>query len=61
MVSRIANEEGRYRESEDYLLRLTKNIAFPENLQGDLYATWADFYLKQGKNNDAILNLKKIY
>lgn len=57
--ARLANEEKRYRESFDILSSIAKNIEFPKRLKGKLYATWADYYLKQEKYNEAIEPLQK--
>ena len=53
-LARLANEEKRYRESSDILSSLEKNLEFPARLKGELFATWADFYVKQGKYAEAI-------
>ena len=53
-LARLANEEMRYRESYDILSSLEKNLTFPKQLRGELYSTWADYYLKQQKYNEAI-------
>ena len=58
-LARLANEEKRYRESYDILSSLEKNIDFPKGLRGELYATWADYYLKQEQYNEAIEPLRK--
>ena len=57
--ARLANEEKRFRESEDILSSIENNLEFPKRLQGELYATWADFYLKQEKYAEAIEPLQK--
>jgi len=46
-LARLAIQEKRYREAEDYLSSLNKNISFPKKLKGELFATWTDYYLKQ--------------
>jgi tetratricopeptide (TPR) repeat protein len=45
-LARLALQEQRYREAEDYLSSLSKNILFPKELKGELNATWADYYIK---------------
>jgi tetratricopeptide (TPR) repeat protein len=58
-LARLANEEKRFRESEDILSSLEKNIEFPKHLNGELFATWADYYLKQELYSKAVDPLKK--
>jgi len=58
-LARLANEEKRYRESSDILTSIEKNMEFPKQFRGDLYATWADYYLKQEKFTEAIEPLQK--
>lgn len=58
-LARIADEKEKYRDAEDYLSDLTKNISLPHELIGEISATWTDFYIKQGKFKDAIPFLLK--
>jgi tetratricopeptide (TPR) repeat protein len=58
-LARLAIEEKRLREAEDILQSFDKNIHLPKKLNGEISATWADFYLRQEKYNDAIDNLTK--
>jgi tetratricopeptide (TPR) repeat protein len=56
--ARLAIEDSRYREAEDILTSLSKIMNFPKNIQGELDATWADFYIKNGNYEEAIVQLK---
>jgi tetratricopeptide (TPR) repeat protein len=58
-LARLANIEERYRESEDILLSLEKNLALPKNILGELYATLTDLYLHQKQYEKAIDALNK--
>lgn len=58
-LSRLAIEEGRFREAEDILSALSNNIDFPGSIQGGLDATWADFHIKHDNFEEAIVSLKK--
>ncbi|MBN1599728.1 MAG: tetratricopeptide repeat protein [Bacteroidales bacterium] len=58
-LARLACEEERFREAEDYLSSLSRNIAFPKSLKNELESTWADFYIKQEKYKEAIVPLIK--
>jgi len=58
-LARIAIQEKRLREALDILNELSKNILIPKKLNGEIYATWADYYLKQDQYSEAIDNLTK--
>lgn len=58
-LARLANEEENYRESEDILEGLTINLELPKKLQGEIYATQTDLYIKQKQYPEAIESLKK--
>lgn len=53
-MARLAIQNQRYKEAEDWLTALDKDISFPKHLQAELKATWADFYLRQEVFEDAI-------
>lgn len=57
-LARIAIEEERYRECDQILNDLSKNISLPKDLLGEIYATWTDLNLKQKKYTEAIKDLK---
>ncbi len=56
-LARLANEENRFKESEELLTSLERNIELPKNLKGKVYATLADYYIKQGNYKEAINSL----
>ena len=53
-LSRLYCETAEYIEAENVLNLLTVNQEIPKKLTSDLYATQADYYLKQGKYKNAI-------
>lgn len=53
-LARIACEGKKFKEAEDILQSLERNLEFPKRLRGELAATWADFYLKQERYREAI-------
>jgi tetratricopeptide (TPR) repeat protein len=58
-LTRIANEEERFRESEQNLNELIKITTLSKELLGEVYATWTDLELKQSNYNNAIPYLEK--
>ena len=58
-LARTYNETGQYKDSEEILNLLLHKEDFPKKLLSALYATYADFYLKQGDYNPAIEYLEK--
>ncbi len=56
--ARLAIEQDRRLEAEDILTSLSKDEGFPKKIQDELDATWADFYIKQEKFDDAIVPMK---
>jgi len=57
-LARLANEESRFKESEELLNSLERNIELPKKLKGEVQATIADYYIKQEKYNEGIEHLK---
>ncbi|MBN2524371.1 MAG: tetratricopeptide repeat protein [Bacteroidales bacterium] len=57
-LARLANEESRFKESEELLNSLERNLGLPKKLKGEVQATIADYYIKQEKYNEAIEHLK---
>jgi len=60
-LARLYNEQKEYREAENLLNSLTAVNDMRKKLKADLYATLADFYIKQGKYENAIEPLTKAY
>jgi tetratricopeptide (TPR) repeat protein len=58
-LARTYNETMQYKNSEEILNFLLHKEDFPEKLFPALYATYADFYLKQGNYKPAIESLEK--
>lgn len=58
-LARLAIEEDRTREAQDLLASLERNIDFPKQILGELYATLADFHIHQQNYDEAVsyLNL----
>ncbi len=57
-LARLANEESRFKESEEILNSLERNIGLPKKLKEEVQATMADYYIKQEKYNEGIEYLK---
>jgi tetratricopeptide (TPR) repeat protein len=58
-LARLANEEGRFKESGEILVSLERNLELPKKLHGEVLATLADYYLKQEEYEKAIVSLKE--
>ncbi|HYW96418.1 MAG TPA: tetratricopeptide repeat protein [Bacteroidales bacterium] len=58
-MARAYNELGDYRESQN-ILEIVKNAGdLPQEYQGEFYTTYADFFIKQDKYEQAIPQLEK--
>ncbi len=57
-LARLANEESRFRESEEILASLEQNMELPKRFQGEVQATLADYHIKQGEYDKGIESLK---
>lgn len=51
-------ERGKHFEAEQLFRRVENEPTAPEKIKGELYASYADLYLKSGKEEKAIPNLK---
>ncbi|MBN1416318.1 MAG: tetratricopeptide repeat protein [Bacteroidales bacterium] len=58
-LARTYNETGQYKSAEEILNLLAHKDAFPVKLLAPLYATYADYHLKQNDFNPAIKYLEK--
>lgn len=58
-LARLAIEEKKLIEAQDILSSLEKNIQFPDKLDGELFATFTDYYIKLDKTTEAINYLTK--
>jgi tetratricopeptide (TPR) repeat protein len=58
-LARTYNETRQFKSSEEILNLLSHKDDFPKELAADLYATYADFYLKQNNFKPAIESLEK--
>jgi tetratricopeptide (TPR) repeat protein len=58
-IGRLACLEGNYREAQDILDGLSKNLELPKRLRGELYASQSDLLLKQKQYAEAIEPLEK--
>ncbi|MBN2349444.1 MAG: tetratricopeptide repeat protein [Bacteroidales bacterium] len=52
-------ETENYKNAEEILFSLNRDIGFPKRLESELSATIADYYLRQKKYDEAILPLSK--
>lgn len=57
-LARLSSEELRYREADDILSSLSKDLEFPKYLQGELDASWADYFIKREKYGESVEHLK---
>ncbi len=58
-LARSYNKLGNFREAGIILEDMDENSDFPSNLQGELNATFADHFIKQGSNEKAVAYLEK--
>ena len=58
-LARIYTEQEQYSRASDELRKLEKGEGMPKKLLGDLYAFKSDFYLRQGRPEEAIEELQK--
>ncbi len=58
-LTRTYNEQANYVKAREYLDFIEGDKKFPKKLKGDLYITYADYYLKQAKFEESIPYLKK--
>lgn len=56
-LARLANEEARFKESEELLASLERNIDLPKKLRSEIYATLTDYHIKQENFTEAINSL----
>ena len=59
-MARIYNEERNFNYSKEILELLDDDLDFPKDLQSDYNSTFADFYLKQEKYEEAIPYLEEL-
>ena len=59
-IARIYNEQSSYNYSQDILESLNDDPDFPKDLKSDFSSTYADFYLKQEKYEEALPYLEEL-
>lgn len=58
-LTRTYNEQKNYVKAREYLDFIEGDRKLPKKLQGELFITYADYYVKQGKYEESIPYLKK--
>ncbi len=58
-LAKLGIEQDHLREADDILNSLERNIDYPKHLEGELYATRADYFIRQSKYDPAIPHLIK--